>query len=69
MGDMAKSHGKEVSITEALTKELMEELNCNTVFTIPRFWRHQSSGISRRNMDHYGVIDSPLHFTDKKLIH
>ena len=42
MGDMAKSHGKEVSITEALTKELM---------------------------DHYGVIDSPLHFTDKKLIH
>jgi F0F1-type ATP synthase membrane subunit a len=37
MGDMAKSHGKEVSITEALTKELMEELNCNTVFTIPAF--------------------------------
>ena len=34
---MAKSHGKEVSITEALTKELMEELNCNTVFTIPAF--------------------------------
>ena len=64
MGDMAKSHGKEVSITEALTKELMEELNCNTVFTIPAF-----AGISRRNLDHYGVIDSPLHFTDKKLIH
>lgn len=37
MGDMAKSRGKEVSITEALTKELMEELNCNTVFTIPAF--------------------------------
>ncbi len=26
-----------MSITEALTKELMEELNCNTVFTIPAF--------------------------------
>ena len=37
MRSMAKSHGKEVSITEALTKELMEELNCNTVFTIPAF--------------------------------
>ncbi len=37
MRGMAKSHGKEVSITEALTKELMEELNCNTVFTIPAF--------------------------------
>ena len=63
MGDMAKSHGKEVSITEALTKELQYSIHNS------RFWRHQSSGISRRNMDHYGVIDSPLHFTDKKLIH
>ena len=57
MGDMAKSHGKEVSIT------LQYSIHNS------RFWRHQSSGISRRNMDHYGVIDSPLHFTDKKLIH
>ena len=27
--------GKEVSTTEELTKELLEELNCNTAFTIP----------------------------------
>lgn len=69
MGDMAKSHGKEVSITEALTKELMEELNCNTVFTIPAFGGIKVPESVVRNMDHYGVIDSPLHFTDKKLIH
>lgn len=30
-----KKPGREVSTTEELTKELLEELNCNTAFTIP----------------------------------
>ncbi len=32
-----KKSGREVSITEELTSELLSELNCNTAFTIPVF--------------------------------
>ena len=39
---------------DQLVDSLMEELNCNTVFTIPFIWRDRCTGIGGGHMDHYG---------------
>lgn len=46
---------------EDLAKDLMEELNCETVFTIP-----PKIGICGRNMDYHGSASSCGNHPDKK---